>query len=422
MSDSPKTLSDLRMNKKNPRKISEDQLQALKSSLEKFGDLSGFVFNRRSQQIVGGHQRNKVLPAESEIEILESYDRPTSVGTVAVGRVRIGEELFSYREVDWDESTEKAANIAANKHGGEWDMPQLEEWLRDLNLSGFNLDVTGFDTKELNSLGVSLTTPDPEKDAIEDDVPEPTRSISKLGDIYELGEHRLMCGDSTSIDAVEKLMAGSKADMVFTDPPYGMDLDTDYSKLPSTKAEGNKTYKKVAGDADDFKPELIQTIFAAFADCPEIFIFGADYFAELLVNKNEGSWIVWDKRIEEKFDRMFGSAFELCWSKGKHKREIARFNNTLFGGDIESRGKVHPTQKPTKLIEWFFDKWGKPQDKVADLFGGSGSTLIACEKTKRKCFMMELDPHYVDVIVSRYVKYSGKTSIKRNGEPMEWTI
>ncbi len=317
--------------------------------------------------------------------------------------------LVSYQEFE-SEQIEYGFGISDNAIASwaELDLASIQTDVAALG-DGYDIDLLGIEDFALTD----VETLPPGCD--EDDVPEANETICKLGDLWTLGNHRLMCGDSTSIDAVEKLMDGQKADMVFTDPPYGMDLDTDYSKLPSTKAEGNKSYSKVIGDSEDFRPELIQTVIAAFDYCKEIFMFGADYYAELLFNKNEGSWVVWDKRVEENFDLMFGSAFELCWSKNKHKREIARFNNTLFGGDIESRGKVHPTQKPTKLIAWFFEKWGNQGDKVVDLFGGSGSTLIACEKTDRKCFMSELDPHYCDVIIARWEKYSGKKAELING-------
>mgnify|MGYP003473676611 FL=1 len=217
------------------------------------------------------------------------------------------------------------------------------------------------------------------------------------------------------IDQVEKLMNGEKADMVFTDPPYGMELDTDYSKMPSTKKEGNKNYDKIKGDNDDFSSELINTIFSCFNDCKEVFIWGADYFAELLPNKNKGSWMVWDKRVDENFDKMIGSAFELCWSKSKHQRKIARINNTLFSGEQDAKNKVHPTQKPIKLVTFFFDNWGKKNDLVADLYLGSGSTMVASNQLKRKCYGMELDPKYCDVIVRRMLKLDDTLTVKRNG-------
>ena len=154
------------------------------------------------------------------------------------------------------------------------------------------------------------------------------------------------------------------------------------------------------GDEKEFNPTIILELFEY---CDEILMFGADYYSKYLPI---GSWYVWDKRVDEKFDRMIGSAFELCWSKAKHKREIARFNNTLFSGELEARNKVHPTQKPTKMIEWFFQRI--KGSNVADLFLGSGSTLIACEKTGRKCYGMEIDPHYCSVIIKRWQDFTGR--------------
>jgi DNA modification methylase len=209
--------------------------------------------------------------------------------------------------------------------------------------------------------------------------------------------------------------------MVFTDPPYGMFHDTDYYKTMPTAPNGAKPLKHdiIKGDHQDFTPELINTIFACFNDCKEIFIWGADYFAELLPNKNNGSWIVWDKRVDENFDKMIGSAFELCWGKNKHQRKIARINNTLFSGESDAQNKVHPTQKPIKLATFFFDNWGKDNDLIADLYLGSGTTMVASHQLKRKCYGMELDPKYCDVIVNRMLKLDPSLKIKRNGEPYE---
>ena len=267
----------------------------------------------------------------------------------------------------------------------------------------------------------------------EDEIPEYVEPKAKLGDIYNLGAHRLMCGDSTSIDSVEKLMNGEKADMVYTDPPYGMFLDTDFTPMDGLRSDGTsfhrtsggKKHKQVQGDHEDFNPEFINTVFAAFPEARDVFLWGADYYTELLPERNSGSWIVWDKRTNEgatpeqseSADRVFGSNFELCWSMTRHKRELARIRNGIFGVKNESGNSstVHPTQKPVQLAEWFFERWGKSEDNVADLFGGSGTTMIAAEKTGRNCFMMELDPKYCDVIVARWEKYTGKEAELING-------
>lgn len=300
----------------------------------------------------------------------------------------------------------KAYTLAHNKltMNSDFDLDILNNELDDI----LNIDMSDF--------GFDLDLEDEEeKEIIEDEVPEvPEEPKAKLGDIYQLGNHRLMCGDSTKEEDVVKLMNGAKADMVFTDPPYGMSLDTNYSKLPSHLKNGNRDYSKIIGDNEDFTPSLITTIFDNFNNCNEIFIFGADYFAELLQDKNNGSWLVWDKRVEEKFDRMIGSAFELCWSKNKHKREIIRCNNTLYSGEQDAQNKVHPTQKPIKVITWILDKYSKENDLIVDIYGGSGSTLIACEQLNRKCYMMELDTHYIDVIIQRWENFTGEKAIKLN--------
>jgi DNA modification methylase len=220
-------------------------------------------------------------------------------------------------------------------------------------------------------------------------------------------------------------MDGVKADMVFTDPPYGMNLDTDFSGMQNhldfaneKGFTGGKKYEQ--GKVDEFHPEMIDAVFAI--DANEMFLWGADYFAELLPNKNDGSWIVWDKRangnddVAEDYssDKMYGSCFELCWSKKKHKRDIARVKWAgVFGTEQEfDHKRYHPTQKPIKLAGWFLDRYSKEGQVIIDLFGGSGSTLIACEQLNRKCYMAELDPKYVDVIIERWENFTGNKAEK----------
>ena len=361
-------ISSLKGWDKNPRSIKDKDFQRLKRMIEKLGEFKPLI-------------------------ILED-------GTVLGGNMR----LRVYKELGWGEAwvsvveadTEKeklAYALADNERAGFYDEDLLA------NLTG------EFPDFEWGDYAVDLKPPVTLKDlfpeeTVEDEVPavsdEP--AISKLGEVYQLGRHFLMCGDATKREDVDKLMDGKKADMVLTDPPYGMDLDTDYSKMPSTKEEGNKNYSPVIGDDKQFNYKDYQWI-----DCKEQVWFGANYYAKTL--PDGGSWLVWDKRIEEKFDKMFGSGFEIAWSRTPHKQKIYRHNNTLFGGDIEARGKEHPTQKPTKLCAAIIKDIGSDNDLVLDLFGGSGSTLIACEQTNRICYMLELDPKYCDVIRKRYAKF-----------------
>lgn len=241
--------------------------------------------------------------------------------------------------------------------------------------------------------------------------------IVKRGEVYILGDHRLMCGDSTIDSDVSLLLKDFQPSFIFTDPPYGMSLDTNYQSM----GKSGINHRPVIGDNDDFKRELIDCIFK-FPSAREIFIFGADYFAELLPNKNQGSWVCWDKRSKSDeqigiLDGAFGSDFELCWSATKHKRKMVRILRET--GAFSSRGddaSKHPTQKPIGLVQWFFDFAGKPNDAVLDLFAGSGSTLIACEKTKRRGFMMEIDPLYCGVILDRWQEFTGKVAHRDDGE------
>jgi site-specific DNA-methyltransferase (adenine-specific) len=272
-----------------------------------------------------------------------------------------------------------------------------------------------------------------EKTEVEEDdfTPPDTSTIKtsiKRGDVITIGAHRLMCGDSTDIKDVEVLMNGEKADMVFTDPPYGMFLDTDYSKIKGTENsigfKGNKTgnkYDKIIGDNEDFTPMLIKTIFDNFNYCHEIFIWGADYFVDLLPNfgKN-GSWQVWNKRSSDAQQRGIGNCFELCWSKKKHKRFVYDFE--WFGflskqSPIEARNRMHPSMKPSKLIARFINDFCKDAQLIADLFLGSGTTMLAAHQLNRKCYGMELDEKYCQVIIDRMLNYDATLAVTINGEP-----
>ena len=372
----------------NARTHSEAQVAQIAASIREFGFNNPVLIDEQSS-IIAGHGR--VLAARKlELD--------------AVPCIRLNHLSDTQR---------RAYIIADNKiaMNAGWDEELLALELTELTEFGVNMDLTGFTVDEIAELNPKITEGLTDEDA----VPEmPETPITKLGDVWLLDKHRVMCGDSTSIDAVEKLMDGQKADMVFTDPPYGMFLNADYSdmggKNSMTKRSGNK-YDNVIGDNQDFSPELINTVFANFSYCKEIFMWGADYYAEHLIDKNVGSWVVWDKRGDESADKMYGSTFELCWSKARHKRMMARIKWAgIFGMDKEhDKKRCHPTQKPVELVMWFFDYFSM-QDKiiVADLFGGSGSTLLASEKAKKQCRMMELDPKYVDVIVKRWQEFTGK--------------
>lgn len=216
----------------------------------------------------------------------------------------------------------------------------------------------------------------------------------KPGQVWVLGKHRLVCGDSQDKNILSIATLGEVPDMIITDPPYGINLDTDYSKMPSTKPEGNKQYSAIINDDKPFDYG------AVILRCKEEFWFGGDYYCKTL--PDNGSWLVWDKRVEDKFDAMIGSAFELIWSKKNHKREIIRHNNTLFSGEVEARDKLHPTIKPTKVIEWIINRYAEPEALIADLYSGAGTMIISCENMDRRCIAIEIDPKYVAVTLERW--------------------
>ena len=382
-------ISQVKQNPNNPRIIKDDKFKKLVKSIKEFPEmleLRPIVVNE-DMVVLGGNMRLKACREAGldKVPIIKASNLTQEQQKEFIIKDNVG-----FGEWDW--------NDLANN----WEAEKLEEW---------GLDIPGFEAEVLEAEEDDFEVPD---GGIETDI--------VLGDLFEIGEHRLLCGDSTDSDQVAKLMNGEKADMVFTDPPYGMKLDADYSDMDSKfkGSKGGNKYDKVIGDNDDFKPELINTIFASFNNCKEIFIWGADYFAELLPNKNEGSWIVWDKRLDESADKMYGSTFELCWSKSKHKREIARIKWAgIFGMEKEdTKTRQHPTQKPTLLAEWFFNKWGKENELIADLYLGSGTTMVASHQLKRKCYGMELDPKYCQVIIDRMKKLDSSLVIKKNGLPI----
>ena len=316
------------------------------------------------------------------------------------------------------EAQKKAYIIADNKLAlnAGWNDELLKIEFENLKELDFDLNLTGFSADEIDEI-----LGEGKKEIVEDDfdIEPPEEPKAKLGDIYRLGNHRLMCGDSTKKEDIEKLMNGDKANVVYTDPPYGMNLDTDFSDMIGL-AKGNK-YKAIKGDKEDFTDELINTVFNNFNYCKEIFLWGADYFAELLPNRNDGSWVVWDKQnngegCNDAYDKMFGSNFELCWSKNKHKRALARVLWKGFFGmqNEDTKKRLHPTQKPIELAKWFLEKFSNENDIIVDIYGGSGSTLICCEQMNRTCYMMEYDAGYIDVIINRWEQFTGKKAVKLN--------
>lgn len=315
----------------------------------------------------------------------------------------------------WTEAQKKAYVIADNKLAlnADWNMELLGIELQELQELDFDLELTGFDEDELASITpLELEEGLTDEDAVPELQDEP---VTKLGDVWLLGNHRLMCGDSTSIDAVERLMAGSAADMIFTDPPYGMSYDGGRSKknfgmIKNDDAQG--------GALVDLVRDAIATARANTKDGASAYVCFPwrtySEFEDALVSCGIeiNCCIVWDKKSVGLGHQDYRPQHEfIFYSKG------GQFYGDRSQSDVwyMSRGNtgayVHPTQKPVELIEKAISNSSKGGDVVIDCFGGSGSTLIACEKTGRHARLMELDPKYCDVIIRRWQDFTGKDAV-----------
>ena len=290
----------------------------------------------------------------------------------------------------------RAYIIADNKLAlnAGWDDELLAIEFAELADAGFDNLLTGFTQDEIDAL-----TPEqlPEGLTDEDAVPEvQAEPVSKLGDVWLLGKHRVMCGDSTSIDSVEKLMAGRKADLIHTDPPYGIGYGGSM-KLGQAK----HGWKQHSGGWDENRPPR-EFFDLAEAQCSDRIIWGGNYFSDFLPPTM--GWLVWDKG-QRGFSLADG---EMAWTSFNNAMRIKDYSRAK----ANKEEKHHATQKPIELIEWaleYADRHAKNKPvAVLDFFGGSGSTLIACEKTGREARLMELDPKYVDVIVRRWQEFTGK--------------
>ncbi len=410
---------DLTPNPKNPRKITDAKLQMLKRAMLEFGDLSGIVFNRKSGQLVGGHQRTTWMDPEAAVTIVKKYPKPTKAGTIAEGYLELNGEKFTYREVSWGKHREMAANIAANKGAGEWDMPGLTDWMKDLasfDADDFDMSLTMFDEDELEEFGgiiVSEHTRTGATGVDEDEVPEKPPARTRPGAIYQLGEHRLVCGDSTEPTSARAALEGLQASMVWTDPPYNVDYvgkTKNALKIQNDKME-DSVFRNFLAKAFTVMAEVTRpggAIYVAHADSEGYNFRGAMRDAGWLVKQ----CLIWKKSSLVMGRQDFHWIHEPIlygWKPGNsHYWYNDRKQTTVLEFARPSKSPDHPTTKPVDLIEYCIGNNTKPGEIVFDAFGGSGSTLIACEKLGRKARLVELDPAYCDVIVERWEKYTGQ--------------
>ena len=361
----------------NSRTHSDEQVAQIAASIKEFGWTNPILIDEQNS-IIAGH------------------------GRLMAAR-KLGMDKIPCVEVkNLTEAQKKALIIADNKLAlnAGWDNDLLKLELENLQELGFNLDILGFDPDELSAL---LEPEQIEGLTDEDEAPPvPDEPITKPGDIYQLGNHRLMCGDSTSIDAVDKLMDGQKADMVFTDPPYNVAFNGRSGKFDVIKNDNlpEEQFSQFIGD-------WLQTFEANRPNSYYICCNWA-FYGILQTKLKPKACIVWAKNV-------FGMG------KGyRHQHEFILFdglidpsiNNESDLWQIAKDSKyVHPTQKPVAISERAIKNSTKPNNVVLDYFGGSGSTLIACEKTNRHARLMELDPKYCDVIVKRWEDFTGKKAV-----------
>jgi len=321
----------------------------------------------------------------------------------------------------------KAFRLAINKSAelASWDEELLAVELQDLVELGADVELAGFSAEEL--IGI-IGEPENEGLTGDDDVPDvPEEPVCKLGDLWILGEHRVLCGDSTDAGQVERLMNGQKADFVFTDPPYGISLG--FESPEQAKARNRRVDGLVVKNDDLHSDDLIDLLIGSFSSMDANLKEGGAFYVCSPIGKEVRKFIqaietvdwhyqsglVWNKSSLSLSRHDYHPKHEIIhygWKKGAAHTWVAdRKQTSVFDFDKPSKSVDHPTSKPIGLVSYFIGNVSTVDDLVLDLFFGSGSTLIACEKTNRKCFGMELDEHYCDVILQRWENYSGKKAI-----------
>lgn len=393
--------------KYNPRKDlkkGDPEYEKLKRSIETFGYVEPVIWNKKTGHIVGGHQRFKILKEQGAAEV-------------------------DCVVVDMDEAEEKALNVALNKVSGDWDMPKLAELLEDLDKSMFDVSLTGFDAAEIEDLFSKVHDKDVNDDGFDGDkaLEDIKNPISKSGDIWLLGKHRLICGDSTKLSDVEKLMDGKKANLCVTDPPYNVNYSAGKENervIKNDHMEDSKFY--------DFLLAAYKNVIAVLDDGAGAYIFHADTeglnFRKAF--KDAGFHLanvcIWVKQslVLGRSDYQWQHEPVLYGWKptGKHRWYADRKQTTVWNFDRPTKSPDHPTMKPVPLMAYPIQNSSMTNCIIYEPFAGSGSTLIACEQTGRICYAVELDEKYCDVIVKRYIEAEGEEGVVllRDGEKIAY--
>ena len=346
------------------------QQDALAGVLGEIGWVQSVIVNKRTGHLVDGHLRVS----------LALRDDAETIPVV-------------YVDLSPDEEALVLATIDPLAAMATVDKAQLQSLLAEVSTSSQDVQRL-LDEMSIGSLAAT------EQDATAPEVPVSPRA--KLGDIFVIGQHRIACGDAFDEDLISKISSKFTIAGIVTDPPYGIDLDTDYS------VGGGRHYRKIKNDDRAFDPDPIRS---RFAKIKEQFWFGANYYrAALSKNDLDGSWLVWDKRSITT-DEVVGSSFELIWSAQKHKQDILRYLWTNYtSSSNDGHRREHPTEKPIPMLSEIITRWIKSDGAIFDPFAGSGTTLIAAAKTGHIGLGIEIDAGYVDVIVQRLERVTGETA------------
>lgn len=382
----------------NPRKDlkpGDAEYEKLKRSIEQFGYVEPVIWNKTTGKVVGGHQRLKVL---------------MDMGYTEVDCV----------VVELSEEKEKALNIALNKISGEWDKDKLALLITDLQAADFDVSLTGFETAELDDLFKDSVKDGIKEDDFDVEAELQNPSFSKPGDVWTLGIHRLVCGDSTKAETFELLMCGKKANLVITDPPYNVNYEGSAGKIKNDNMDNDSFY--------NFLLDAFKCTESAMADDASIYVFHADTeglnFRKAFNDAgfNLSGCCIWKKQSLVLGRSPYQWQHEPClfgWKKkGKHLWYTGRKESTIWEFDKPKKNGDHPTMKPIPLLAYPIMNSSMSNSIVLDPFGGSGSTLIACEQTDRICYTVELDEKFCDVIVKRYIEQVGSSaevSVQRDG-------
>ena len=394
-------LKELKPAAYNPRKKlkkGDKEYEKIKQSLLKFGYVDPIIVNE-DLTVIGGHQR---------LTVLKDLDYETAKCVI----VKLSKE------------DEKALNIALNKITGQWDDALLADLLLDLQESDFNLDLTGFEPPEIDNILSNVHDKELSEDKfdVEEELKKPT--VSRRGDIWQLGKHRVICGDSTKSETYDQLLGDKKANLVVTDPPYNVDVEETAGKILNDNMSD--------GDFYQFLLSMFTQVENHMEDDASIYVFHADTeglnFRKAF--KDAGFYLsgccIWKKNSLVLGRSPYQWQHEPClygWKKkGKHQWFSDRKQTTIWEYDRPKSSKDHPTMKPIQLMAYPIQNSSMRGTIVLDPFLGSGSTLIAADQTGRVCYGIELDEKFVDVIVKRYIEVTGDTevTVQRNNEVLTY--